>query len=522
MIWSIARKEFLLNLMTFKFAVGTILCVVLVLVFVPVLAKDYQQRLEEYSQNITANEAELRKVIVYKNILPTVYRPPNVLSVFSEGIEKRLGTSAKISHFDVPEVSATTDEVNPYMSMFPALDISLVLRIVFSALALLVAYNVISGEREQGTLKLILSGSIPRHHVLVGKFLAGLMILIVPVTIVFILALMLLLSFPMIELNAANWAGIGLMYIASLIFISAMYNLGLFFSSLMKQSAISLILGLFAWVIFVVVVPSGSIYLATQISPLESQEKMESQREMTIQECRSKELEASGKFPHWRGPKSDADGAFGTGYTVVCDESCLHDASKAYSLMQSIVSNYSNSIWRLELSYFDSLLKQKHLAGNIARISPVSVYENVMSILAQSDFGSFRSFIYNVKAYRDEITEYIRSKTDNFSSYSYFTICTEEDAKEYQKNIGPFLESFKSENEQDRERAADNFDKWRNGIMARHSPLSLQDFPRFSYRPGIAKSIKRAIPDLALLVIVNILLFSLSFVAFVRYDVRSD
>ena len=29
MIWKIAKKEFLLNLMTFKFAVGTIVCVVL-------------------------------------------------------------------------------------------------------------------------------------------------------------------------------------------------------------------------------------------------------------------------------------------------------------------------------------------------------------------------------------------------------------------------------------------------------------------------------------------------------------
>lgn len=96
MTWKIAKKEFLLNLMTFKFAVGTILCVILVFVFVPVLANDYQQRLEEYNKNVTANEAELRKVMVYKNILPTVYRPPNVLSVFSEGVEKRLGTSAKI------------------------------------------------------------------------------------------------------------------------------------------------------------------------------------------------------------------------------------------------------------------------------------------------------------------------------------------------------------------------------------------------------------------------------------------
>ena len=213
MIWKIAKKEFLLNLMTFKFAIGTILCVILVSVFVPVLAKDYQRRLEEYNENITANEAELRKVMVYKNILPTVYRPPNVLSVFSEGVEKRLGTSAKISNMEVPEISNTSGEINPYMSMFPDMDVSLILRIVFSALALLVAYNVISGEREQGTLKLILSGAISRHQVLLGKFLAGLMILIVPVTIVFILALIFLLSFPMIELTSSNWAGIVLMYI---------------------------------------------------------------------------------------------------------------------------------------------------------------------------------------------------------------------------------------------------------------------------------------------------------------------
>ena len=29
MIWKIAQKEFLLNLMTFKFAVGKILCIIL-------------------------------------------------------------------------------------------------------------------------------------------------------------------------------------------------------------------------------------------------------------------------------------------------------------------------------------------------------------------------------------------------------------------------------------------------------------------------------------------------------------
>ena len=41
MIWKITKKEFLLNIMTFKFTVGTALCVALVLVLVPVLLEDY-------------------------------------------------------------------------------------------------------------------------------------------------------------------------------------------------------------------------------------------------------------------------------------------------------------------------------------------------------------------------------------------------------------------------------------------------------------------------------------------------
>ena len=42
MIWKVAKKEFLLNLMTFKFAVGVIVCVVLMSVFMPVLVNDYE------------------------------------------------------------------------------------------------------------------------------------------------------------------------------------------------------------------------------------------------------------------------------------------------------------------------------------------------------------------------------------------------------------------------------------------------------------------------------------------------
>ena len=230
MIWKIAKKAFLLNLMTFKFAVATVVSIVLTVIFTPILAKDYQQRLRTYHDNVARNEAELRKVKVYKNITPTISRRPSALSVFSEGLEKRIGDSATIELDKVPEISPAAAEGNPYQSVFPVFDASLIFKIVIGVLALLVAYDTVSGERERGTLKLMLSGTTRRYEVLLAKLLAGLLVLVVPVTITFVVGLVILISFPMVDLTGSDWIRIGLMYLASLIFTSAMYNVGLLFS----------------------------------------------------------------------------------------------------------------------------------------------------------------------------------------------------------------------------------------------------------------------------------------------------
>jgi ABC-type transport system involved in multi-copper enzyme maturation permease subunit len=58
MIWKIAKKEFLLNLMTFKFAVGTIVCVVLITVFMPILVGEYQADFKEYIRSRDAEDLD--------------------------------------------------------------------------------------------------------------------------------------------------------------------------------------------------------------------------------------------------------------------------------------------------------------------------------------------------------------------------------------------------------------------------------------------------------------------------------
>ena len=493
MIWKIAKKEFLLNLMTFKFAVGTILSTVLMAVFVPILAKAYQERLKTYDENAAYNEAELHKVVIYKNITPTIYRPPSVLAVFSEGLERQIGSSATIEYDKVPEIGGA--EANHYLSIFSVFDASLIFKIVISVLALLLAYDAISGERERGTLRLMLSGSAARYEVLAGKLLAGLMVLVVAVTTVFVLGLVILLCAPMVDLAGTDWMRIGLMYLASLVFVAAMYNLGLLFSCLARRSALSLVLALFVWIIFAVVIPNASVYLATQIRPVEPQEKVNEQTAALQREAQTEfyqEMERSGRT-RMAGSASRNDvpgaGGFGHGYVRACNEVFMQNNLIRYGVGVPIEIKYADKYAQVEYSYLRGLFEQTRLADNISRSSPVSLYENVMSALAGTDMASFQDFIDAVKPYRKDVIEYIRARTDNFTSSIFFTPCTQEEMK-----------------------------TWPYGDTA--APLDLSDLPRFSYKADILGTLHRVIPDLALLVLGNVLFFAMAFVAFLGYDVR--
>jgi len=519
MIWKIAKKEFLLNLMMFKFAIGTIVCVVLTAVFMPILAKDYQRRLEDYNENVAANEAELRKVKVYQSITPTVYQPPNVLSVFSEGLEKQLGRSARIELGGVHEISAIATGGNPFLSVFPALDVTLILKIVMSILALLVAYDTISGERERGTLRLILANSTARHEVLVGKLLAGLVILIIPVTSAFIVGLLILQFFPMVSLDGAYWIRIGLMYIASLIFISAMYNIGLLFSCLMRKASISLVLGLFVWVVLAVVIPNGSIYLANYLRPADAREKMDAQVKALVQE-RDNEIYDLTKTLRDGGNWSGAYGAFGGFFVLYCDELYRRDLQKRYARSEPIKIKYADRIFEVQQQYLDGLNKQKYLAIAIAQVSPITLYENLMSALAGTDLGSYEHFRNRVKKHTNVVIEYIRSKTENFSSLSYFTPTKEEDHLVFVETARRAYDRG-SIDSAETTFLREKFNEFCKEKLKQTPFLNLQDLPRFTCgHESFVRTLQRTISHITLLLFINAFFFTLSFVAFLKYDIR--
>jgi len=501
MVWRIAKKELLLNLLTLRFAVGTILFLVLAVLFTSVLLGDYQKKIEGYNKLVSMNGDELRQLMTYQNLKPTVYKPPELLALFSKGVEENMGNSARVLIGEVPTPTSAAATKNPFLSVFPTLDVVLIFKLAISVFALLLAYDAISGEKEDGTLALMLSNSVSRHQVLFGKFLGGMITLTIPIAVGFLITALILSLSPVVQLQDGDWGRIALMFVVSIAMVGVLFNLGLFLSSVTKQASNTLMLLLFLWVLFVLIIPNGSVYLAAQIRPIQPQEKINSQ----VQEIWGRFQEEVSDFrrenpwPAGKSVQSDASEPWGW-YHKFATKNLVQYKQKLNAFTEPLRIRYADEAWQTARRHFDSLKRQKELAKFISRMSPIYPYEILITGLSRTDVRSFEGFAKQSREYRQQMIDYLYGKKA-FSSIRYFATVKEEHLFDVSH--------------------MDEYGVLRQKYDEEASPLKVSDFPPFHYYPeSIAATIKRILPDMLLLFIWGVLFFFCAFVAILRYDVR--
>jgi ABC-type transport system involved in multi-copper enzyme maturation permease subunit len=174
-IWTIARKQLLANVLTFRFVIGFVLCIILFPLSAAILTRDYEERLATFNTAVSQHTARVLKSRVFSELNMTLDRRPALLSPFCEGFDKRFASSADVSYTAIPTVSTGSSEKNPFMATMKSIDLVAIIQVVLGLLAFLFAYDAVSGERERGTLALGLSNPLPRHSLLLGSYLGGLL-----------------------------------------------------------------------------------------------------------------------------------------------------------------------------------------------------------------------------------------------------------------------------------------------------------------------------------------------------------
>jgi ABC-type transport system involved in multi-copper enzyme maturation permease subunit len=266
MTWTIARKEIVSNLLSYKFFIVLLLIVLLVATSLFIMHRDFNQRMADY------------QITRPKPGEPIALVPPHPLSIFAKGLDDAITRSFEISVIGI-EVRAGQASGNVIYSFFPAPDFVYVVRVVLSLVALLFGFDQVSREREQGTLKLLLGNPVSRAKVLLGKWVGNFLSLAVPFLLVTLLASALLALNPAVHFTAGELGRLGLILALSLIYLGFFLSLGMFVSALTRRAATSIIVLLFVWALLVFVIPNLGTLAARQFVAVPSVQALSEKHE---------------------------------------------------------------------------------------------------------------------------------------------------------------------------------------------------------------------------------------------------
>jgi ABC-type transport system involved in multi-copper enzyme maturation permease subunit len=271
-------KDFYQNITSARFVIGFLLCLVLIPFSVIINLNDYENQVRVYQNDKKEAERSFKDVRVYSALRPEIVKPPEPLSIFCRGISNNLGNKVKVRLDNYPvfaEGNAITRD-NPLLNAFFSFDFITMIAIVFSLLAIVFTYDSFSREREDGTLKLVLTNCISRSVFLSGKLLGTFITLFPIILFCFLLAGLVIVLSPMVSFTASGWLNMALLFLLSLLYATFFILLGTFISSKLKNSAQSIVIGLFTWVIFLFIIPNMAVYLAKNFIRIGSFENVQS------------------------------------------------------------------------------------------------------------------------------------------------------------------------------------------------------------------------------------------------------
>ena len=490
MILRIVQKELLGHLLTLRFLLGGLCCLAMIASSAYVLTRQFEARLEAHRSAVTDFENRLQKVTVYselgQNVRPEAHRPPSALSILSSGMEVELGDFVTLAHGYVPVGAASSGSDNPYLAIFPSIDFVTVFQVVLSLLALLFAYDAVSGEQEDGTLKLTLAGSVPRSSVLMGKYAGAMLALTLPLLLSLGMGLLIATLSEYVNLNGSDGMRVGLMLAASLLYLSLFYLLGLLCSCAVDRSASALALCLFAWVATVLIFPGASTFAVDRLSPVEPDQSVSESAEELVNRMKQKKedflkqhrIERIWQGVSSRGNSSSSSDSRGSGETLKFNIRSAKDPELTlqrdyYRIQEDLRTEVADQIWQLRKAYLErNHYRQVRLARNLSRLSPAAVYGEASAILAGTDLGAYHRFMDETRAYRREVIQYLKDR-DAFGSRAWF--------------------------------ATDRGEADVGGM------------PRFQWRPErVRESVKRAGSDLAILLLWNGILFWIAYILFAK------
>jgi ABC-2 type transport system permease protein len=157
-------------------------------------------------------------------------------------------------------------------------------------IGLALGFDAISGEREKGTLKIVLAQPVYRDIVINGKFLAAFLAITLATSIASIVSIGGSILVLGVTPTTEEVARLTLFVVFSILFAMTYYGIAILLSTISKRTTQSMIVGVVLWAIFSFVIPIIASLVAFTIRPIRFAQNITSpeERQRLIEEMRSR------------------------------------------------------------------------------------------------------------------------------------------------------------------------------------------------------------------------------------------
>jgi ABC-type transport system involved in multi-copper enzyme maturation permease subunit len=519
MIWNIIVKEFRSNIVTPGFIVGMMLCLALIPYTVYRGIQTHENRLAQYEVDMNA-AAEIYDVAnSYYSVQPILVKPVSPLNIFCKGISEQTGSKIQLDRKEKPVFSSDIVSLNenPFMRNFMPLDFTAALAILLSLLGILFSYDMLSREKEQGTLKLALSHPVSRSTFFLGK-MAGIFLTLLPILAVCFLVILLILQLsPAVQFSAGDYGRIVILLLLSLVYFGFFVFLGGFISSRTKSSTSSIILNLFIWCFLLFLLPNAAAYLGKSITPTDDYKQMKfntGEIDKRFQDVQMKEIrqilenENLKHEGYYNCSGQDWDGGYLIYFSL---RTTMEYERRQKELANPILLENCDVKWAIQAEYLRQVYRQERTVRYLSCLSPAGIFKYVASSLCRTDAGSEVQFMDQARQFQDMFFGYF-VQNGTFSSYTWFTSDDESKFSDNWEDCNKRAAQFYKDNP-----ILNSYRKYKEAL----GTVDTGNLPRFAYvQPTLGNDLYAQLRLIAGILIACILLFWLSYMSFIKYDVR--
>lgn len=501
MIKTIWKKELLEQLTSRRFIYCTLIVVSLIWVIGLLRLASYERAQAEKDRIVAETADGLRKIDSYHKLQTKIVRTPSPLEVIDRGVTEQKSSVVPIEIYEMPYLAdkhtlSTTG--NPLLAVIGAFDVVHVIQIFLALLAILFACESISGEKEDGTLALMLTTNVSRVQVVIGKFLGGITLFNIPIFLGFLGLAIFFIASEHAQLTAADWVGLIGAWMASLFYIAIFYLIGIAISCYTHNTSTSLIYSLFTWTLLVIILPSSITFLVNQQFHRQADAQQAEAMADELWDEHQKQANSlvrtagvDGTYPptdlisYSRGYWGGSTPNFQIG--GIRKDARMADFLNLLRAGENLRLQYAQKVWSACSPLWEGQPRSLiHLNTRLQRITPAGAYLEVTGGLVGTDAGAFYDFIHQARQYREQLLEYLRAH-DAFGSLEF---------------IGAPSMSQKEK-------------------AAKREGLDLSDLPVFAERRDpLSQRLSRIMPGLLSLFIYAGLTWLAVIGLFARYDIR--